>query len=118
MMPKGIVRVHKKFGTPWIAIILCGVIYSILSLNTFAFLVIVDVFLNALTLLIQFFALWKLRISRPDIRMAIFTGCIDVSGSALFVRAMQTGRLDSVVVLSSLYPAVTVLLARFVLKEH
>ena len=67
MMPKGIVRVHKKFGTPWIAIILCGVIYSILSLNTFAFLVIVDVFLNALTLLIQFFALWKLRISRPDI---------------------------------------------------
>jgi drug/metabolite transporter (DMT)-like permease len=57
-------------------------------------------------------------ISRPDIRMAIFTGCIDVSGSALFVRAMQTGRLDSVVVLSSLYPAVTVLLARFVLKEH
>ena len=57
-------------------------------------------------------------ISRPDIRLAIFTGCVDVSGSALFVRAMQTGRLDSVVVLSSLYPAVTVLLAWFVLKEH
>ncbi len=50
--------------------------------------------------------------------MAILTGCIDVSGSALFVRAMQTGRLDSVVVLSSLYPAVTVLLARFVVQEH
>jgi drug/metabolite transporter (DMT)-like permease len=58
------------------------------------------------------------RITRPDIRLAIFAGCIDVSGSALFVRAMQTGRLDTVVVLSSLYPAVTVLLAWLILKEH
>jgi drug/metabolite transporter (DMT)-like permease len=57
-------------------------------------------------------------ISRPDIRLGIFAGCIDVTGSALFVRAMQTGRLDSVVVLSSLYPAVTVLLAWLVLREH
>lgn len=57
-------------------------------------------------------------ITPAGIRWAVLTGCIDSLGTMLFVRASQTGRLDEAVVISSLYPAMTVLLARIFLKEH
>jgi drug/metabolite transporter (DMT)-like permease len=60
----------------------------------------------------------KLRLHWRDVGLSVFAGCLDSSGTLFFVRAEQTGRLDAAVVLSSLYPAVTVLLARFLLREH
>jgi drug/metabolite transporter (DMT)-like permease len=57
-------------------------------------------------------------ISATGVRWGLLTGCIDSLGTMLFVRASQSGRLDEAVVISSLYPAVTVLLARLFLHEH
>ncbi|MGA7893279.1 MAG: DMT family transporter [Candidatus Sulfotelmatobacter sp.] len=57
-------------------------------------------------------------ITAAGLRWGLLTGCVDSIGTVLFGRASQTGRLDEAVVISSLYPAVTVLLARLFLKEH
>jgi len=68
MMPRFMVKVHPKFGTPWVAILLCAAIYSVFSLSAFAALVVIDVFLNMLVLLAEFFAMWKLRFDLPNLK--------------------------------------------------
>ena len=58
------------------------------------------------------------QITRQGIGIGVVAGILDISGSVMYIRAAQTGRLDTAVVICSLYPAITVLLARVFLKEH
>jgi amino acid transporter len=67
MMPKFLVKVHPHYGTPWVSILVCAAVYSVFSLSAFAALVVIDVFLNMLVLMAEFFAMWKLRFTMPEL---------------------------------------------------
>lgn len=67
MMPHWLNKVHPKFGTPWVSILICGVFYLIFSTSAFQNLVVIDVFLNMLVLMAEILALVALRIKKPEL---------------------------------------------------
>ena len=69
-------------------------------------------------LAIALFTRRKLIPAQPPMGLLILAGVLDVSGNFFFLHAIRTGRLDIASVLVSLYPAVTVLLAALIIKEH
>ena len=70
--------------------------------------------------LVGSFLIWKGRAPSPgraNIPAILMAGLLDTDGNVLFALAAAHGRLDVSAVLSSLYPAGTVILAWIILKE-
>ncbi len=66
-LPQVITR-QDKAGTPWVAILVCSVLYSIFSLTDFAWLVVITVVLYAVTVILEFAALIVLRVRLPNMK--------------------------------------------------
>jgi drug/metabolite transporter (DMT)-like permease len=60
----------------------------------------------------------SVRFPRPALALVLAAGVLDAAANALFLAAVRTGLLSLVAVLSALYPASTILLARVVLGER
>jgi len=56
--------------------------------------------------------------AKPDIRMSIGAGVADALAAVAFIYANHTGSLAFVAVISNLYPAVTLIVAHFVIHER
>jgi amino acid transporter len=66
-LPAVLTGKHRRFGTPWIAIVVSGIIYGLLALHSLTQLIVVYNWLRAATTVITVAAAWQLRRKRPDL---------------------------------------------------
>ncbi|MDB5002833.1 MAG: hypothetical protein JWQ34_1058 [Mucilaginibacter sp.] len=65
LLPARINKLHTRFQTPYVSIIICSVIVSLMILWTFADLLIIDVTIYGAGLSLEYIALIKLRQKEP-----------------------------------------------------
>ena len=63
-------RLHPKFGTPWVAILISAAIYSVFAWNTLTQLISVYIWLRIATSVLTVLSAWQLRRKQPDLERA------------------------------------------------
>ena len=63
-------RLHPKFGTPWMAILISAAIYTVFAWNTLTQLISVYIWLRIATSVLTVLSAWQLRRKRPDLERA------------------------------------------------
>jgi amino acid transporter len=66
-LPPFLTRIHPKFGTPWLAILLSSSIYALLAWKSLTQLISVYMWLRIATSLLTVLAAWQLRKKQPDL---------------------------------------------------
>ena len=66
LLPKRLNRLHPKFQTPYVSILLCSLVVSFMILWPLAELLIIDVTVYGAGLSLEYIALIKLRVSEPS----------------------------------------------------
>ena len=67
LLPQVLNRAHRKYGTPWVSILVLAAINLVLILSTFASLIVIDVMLNMFYYLLIFISALRLRRKEPDL---------------------------------------------------
>jgi amino acid transporter len=67
LLPAALNKLHTKFQTPYISILTCSVVISLMVLWTFGELVIIDVTIYGAGLFLEYISLIRLRIDAPDV---------------------------------------------------
>jgi len=67
-LPDTLTRVHPRFGTPWIAIIVSGVIYGSLAVHSLVQLITIYNWLRVATTVMTVLAAWQLRRKMPELK--------------------------------------------------
>lgn len=120
--PDGKIDSHRGLGLA----VLAGVMFGLFLVSgrqaghggVFWPLVAARAVSTVLMLLIVAFSARDLRPLRSALVPIVLSGVFDSGANAMFIAATRHGRLDVAAILSSLYPASTVILARVLLKER
>jgi amino acid transporter len=84
LLPRGINRLHKKFNTPYISIIICSLVVSFMILWKLGELFIIDVTVYGAGLSLEYISLIRLRIKEPG-RERPFKIPMDIKGLCLLL---------------------------------
>jgi len=67
-LPKAFTGIHRRYGTPWIAIIASAVNYAALAIHSLVQLISIYNWLRVATTILTVLAAWQLRRTRPEMR--------------------------------------------------
>ena len=65
-LPQALTGKHRRYGTPWVAIIVSSLVYSLLALHSLVQLISVYNWLRVATTVMTVLAAWQLRRKKPD----------------------------------------------------